>query len=70
MTPAQRDTLVEVADNEDVQAAIDAALTHADVSLEQLRTEARRSQFSSERARMAWFVVSPFVGTTPTPSPS
>jgi hypothetical protein len=62
MTPAQRATQVEVANSEDVKVAVREALKDANITLRELRCEAQRSQFSSERARMAWFVVSPFVG--------
>lgn len=61
MTPAQMAVEVQVADEEDVRAAIELELTEADVSLEELLEQARTSRFQSERARLAWFVISSFV---------
>jgi hypothetical protein len=61
MTPAQKAIDVQVADEKDVQAAIRRALKGAGVSCEELVEQARTSRFASERARLAWFVISPFV---------
>jgi hypothetical protein len=59
---ATTDTHVESATDEDVQAAVARALESAGVSLEELRAQAEASRFSSDAARLAWFVISPFVG--------
>lgn len=61
MTPAQLAVEVAVADDQDVRDAIEFELTEAGVTLEELFAQARQSQFQSERARLAWFVVSSFV---------
>jgi hypothetical protein len=61
MTPVRMDADVEVADEQDVNVAISRALERAGVSLDELRQQAMGSHFSSERARMAWFMISPFV---------
>ena len=61
MTPAQMAVDVEIADDDDVTAAVANALEGAGVTLEELQEQARVSHFSSERARMAWFVISSFV---------
>jgi hypothetical protein len=44
-----------------VDVAVRRALEGAHISLEELRNQAAHSRFSSERARMAWFVISRFV---------
>jgi hypothetical protein len=61
MTPPQV-AEVEIAEDADVKAAVERALNEAGVTLSELREEAKLSRFRSERARQAWFVVSPFVG--------
>lgn len=61
MTPAQLAVEVAVADDQDVRDAIEFELTEAGVTLEELFAQARQSHFQSERARLAWFVVSSFV---------
>jgi len=61
VTPAQMAVDVEIADDDDVAAAVADALDAAAVTLEELRNQARVSHFRSERARMAWFVISPFI---------
>jgi hypothetical protein len=62
MTPTEVATRVDVANAEDVRAAVDAILEHAGVSLEELKRQAAASQFSSERARLAWFMISSVAG--------
>jgi hypothetical protein len=59
MTPAE--IHVEFATERDVAAAVGSALSNAGVTLDQLRQQAQDSRFTSERARSAWFVISPFV---------
>lgn len=61
MTPAQMEVEVEVADDADVDAAVARAVATAGVSLDELAAEARVGRFHSEAARLAWFVISPFV---------
>jgi hypothetical protein len=53
--------VVERANKADVKAAVQHALDDAGVTLEELRSQAKESRFTSERARMAWFAVSAFV---------
>lgn len=50
---------VEVATDEDIQAAARRALRRAGVTVDELRQQAREGRFSSERARLAWFMISP-----------
>lgn len=61
MTPAQLEIHVEVADDDDVRAAVENELQAAGVTLEALVEQAKASDFVSERARLAWFAISPFV---------
>jgi hypothetical protein len=61
MTPSQLAVEVQSANDEDVNEAIQRALTEAGVTLDELIEEAKVGRFSSEDARMAWWVVSPFV---------
>lgn len=50
---------VEVATDQDIQAAARRTLRRAGVTVEELREQAREGRFSSERARLAWFMISP-----------
>ena len=59
MTPAE--IHVEYASDKDVAEAVDCALVGAGVTLEQIRHQAQVGRFTSDRARSAWFVISPFV---------
>jgi hypothetical protein len=59
MTPAELAVDVQVADDEDVRVAVQNALRGAGVTLEDLRQQAAASNFVSERARLAWFMISP-----------
>jgi hypothetical protein len=61
MTPAQAAVDVQVATDEDLRAAISDALAAANVDLEELREQAEASQFASEEARIAWFMISELV---------
>jgi hypothetical protein len=61
MTPAQMAVDIYYADEADVAAAIDNALGDASLTLEALIEEAKVGRFSSEDARLAWWVISPFV---------
>lgn len=52
---------VEFASDGDVRAGVDSALAELGLTYEQLEAEARAEQFSSERARLTWFMISPDV---------
>ena len=65
MTPAQMAVDIYYADKADVAAAIDNALGDARLTLEALIEEAKVGRFSSEDARLAWWVISPFVDVLP-----
>jgi hypothetical protein len=60
MTPEQAAVTVEVASDKDVEIAISRALESAGLSIEILRKEAASGRFRSDRARLAWFAISPF----------
>lgn len=53
--------IIDSVDDVDMQQAVAATLTAAGVSVDELRRQAAASRFDSERARRAWFVVSPFL---------
>lgn len=53
--------VIESADEAEIQEAVTATLKAAGVSVDELRQQAAESHFISERARRAWFVVSPFL---------
>ncbi|MCL4414970.1 MAG: hypothetical protein M1522_09555 [Actinobacteria bacterium] len=55
--------VIESADDGEMQRAVTATLDAAGVSVEELRGQAAASRFVSERARRAWFVVSPFLAS-------
>lgn len=55
--------VVESADDSEMQDAVAATLAAAGVTIEDLRQQAAESRFVSERARRAWFVVSPFLAS-------
>ena len=55
--------IVECADDSEMQDAVAATLAAAGVTVEELRQQAVESRFVSERARRAWFVVSPFLAS-------
>ncbi len=55
--------VIESADDAEMQEAVTATLAAAGVSVEELRRQAAESRFVSERARRAWFVVSPFLAS-------
>lgn len=50
---------VEVATEQDILAAARRTLRRAGVTVDELREQAREGRFSSERARLAWFMISP-----------
>ena len=52
---------VEHATKEDIEIAVRRALESAGASAQELRAQARLGRFSSEDARLAWFVISPFI---------
>ena len=55
--------VIESVDGVEMQQAVAATLAAAGVSVEELRRQAAASRFVSERARRAWFVVSPFLAS-------
>jgi hypothetical protein len=61
MTPAQASVDVHVATDDDLRAAIRDVLDSANVGLDELRAQARASRFSSEEARVAWFMIAGLV---------
>lgn len=61
MTPAQASVDVQIATDDDLRAAIHDALDSAGVTLPELREQARAGRFSSEDARIAWFMISDLV---------
>jgi hypothetical protein len=61
MTPAQMAVSVEIADDADIEAAVERAVAASGVSLDDLANQARSGRFHSENARLAWFAISPFV---------
>jgi hypothetical protein len=52
---------VYVCEDSEFAAAVAATVAAAGVTLGELRYQAARGRFVSERARRAWFVVSPFL---------
>lgn len=61
MTPSEMAVDVQTATEEEVRAAIAIVLEEAGMTLSELVEEGRSGRFSSDTARMAWWVVSPFV---------
>lgn len=55
--------VIESVTDAEMQAAVAATLAAAGVSPEELRCQAAAGRFVSERARRAWFVVSPFLAS-------
>ncbi|MCL4414041.1 MAG: hypothetical protein M1522_04720 [Actinobacteria bacterium] len=55
--------IIEEATDAEMQAAVAATLAAAGVTAEELRCQAAAGRFVSERARRAWFVVSPFLAS-------
>jgi hypothetical protein len=53
--------IIEPADDADMQQAVAATLAAVGVGVDELRRQAAEGRFVSERARRAWFVVSPFL---------
>ena len=47
----------ETVTDDEVDEVVDAALVEADASIEELRSEAHRGRFGSEKRRRAWFVI-------------
>lgn len=52
---------VEFASDDDVRAGVERALADLGLTYEQLEAQARAGEFSSERARLTWFMISPDV---------
>jgi hypothetical protein len=48
---------VEIATREDVDRSVDEALASLDLSFEELKRQAARGRFSSERARLVWMAI-------------
>jgi hypothetical protein len=61
MSPAQTLSDVEVASDEDIAAGLARALERLGITLDELRGQAQRDEFSSEQARLTWSVISPIV---------
>jgi hypothetical protein len=61
VTPAQASVEVQEATDDDLREAARNALDAADVTLEELRAQARAGQFSLEDARLAWVMISDIV---------
>ncbi len=57
---AQNDD-VEFATDDDVRGGVERALTELGLTYEELEAQAKDGQFSSERARLTWFMISPDV---------
>lgn len=55
--------VIESIDDVEMQQAVAATLAAAGLSFEDLRRQAATSHFVSERARRAWFVVSPLLAS-------
>lgn len=52
---------VEFASVDDVRAGVERALAELGLTYEELEAQAKAGQFSSERARLTWFMISPDV---------
>jgi len=50
---------VEVASEDDIKAGEEAALARLGLTYDQLAEMARKDEFTSEEARLVWFVISP-----------
>ncbi|HXA30686.1 MAG TPA: hypothetical protein VNV87_00405 [Acidimicrobiales bacterium] len=61
MTPEQAAVTVQEASDSDLDVAIGRALASAGISAEALKAEAAAGRFESDRARLAWFAISPFL---------
>ena len=53
---------VQVADEDDLRAAISNALKRAGCSFDELAEQARTGQYSSTRARLAWMAIGDLYG--------
>jgi hypothetical protein len=53
MSPYQ-DDLIQIVDRKELDETIKRALDRSHYSLEQLREQARRGRFETERARLTW----------------
>jgi hypothetical protein len=58
VTPAQASVEVQEATDEDLREAVYNALDAAGLTLDELHEQAKNGRFSSEEARLAWFVIS------------
>lgn len=52
---------VEFASDDDVRAGVERALAELGLTYEELAAQAKEGKFSSERARLTWFMISPDV---------
>lgn len=59
---ADPEAQVQVADQEDVKAAISNALKRAGCSFDELAEQARSGHYSSTRARLAWMAIGDLYG--------
>jgi hypothetical protein len=55
------DVEVQFADDDDVIAAVQLVLDDCDMTIQELRTEALAGRFSSEKARLGWWSISPYL---------
>jgi hypothetical protein len=55
------DVVVYVASDEDIKIAVARALDDAEITAEELKAEAIAGRFRSEKARLAWFSISPYI---------
>jgi hypothetical protein len=53
--------VVEFASDDDVRAGIARALGELGLTYDELEAQAKEGRFSSERARLTWFMISPDV---------
>jgi len=54
-------TVVDIVDDAELQQAVEATIDATGMTADELRRQAVAGRFTSERARRAWFVVSPFM---------
>jgi len=52
---------VEYASDEDIKIAVARALEDAEITADELKAEAKAGRFRSEKARAAWFSISPYI---------
>jgi len=52
---------VEYADDDDIEIAVARYLEYAEITADELKAEAKTGRFRSEKARAAWFSISPYI---------